>query len=533
LLETQQLCYIGTSLVIVALSCLDLFVSSRHAAREVTITLGKSAAKSLRHAICIAITTAVIFGGLVVSNQANAQSSQNYHSYGAGTTLISVPFDYTDDPVTEGGNPCLVFGLTTTSPAKSDFNFLAWLVGSFYEYPNLPANTLVPGSGYFLYSPNISRSVSASDEIVAAETNKLDPYAINLYAGWNLIGAPYHGVDTAYSVSLYGDAVGVITNDTRYTMRDAVSLGIIKAGLWSYYGGRYELSYSVDEWKGYWIKAYQSCQLVISRTETTRSRAAGVEAVSTSAKTDGWDQQIVASIGSSCVDSIQIGVSGDATDGFDSLKDIEKPPAVTSGPYVYASIPHTDWGTNSGNYGVDYHGKAIRTAWEFSVTSNVKSKDILLTWPGIGNLPKDTNLVLIDLETGSSRSLRTSSSYRFRMASGSIARRFKLQAAPAGRGILRINGLSIGGGRSVSRTITCNLSGSANVDVVIKTASDGNVVRSIAQGTSRAAGLNQFVWDCRTDSGKPAPSGAYICEVRATGDDGQVVKAMAVSMVAR
>jgi hypothetical protein len=148
-------------------------------------------------------------------------------------------------------------------------------------------------------------------------------------------------------------------------------------------------------------------------------------------------------------------------------------------------------------------------------------------------LPKDVNLTLVDEELGTTRCMRTTSGYRFRLSPGVSQRRFRVEAAPAAAGMLKITGLMAGNGRGMSRTLTCNLSSDASVDVVIKPASGGRAVRRIAEGVTRSAGLNQFVWDCRDDGGNPVPAGLYLCEVRATGNDGQVVKAAAVLMVAR
>lgn len=490
--------------------------------------MGKSTGTRLHHSVRTAVTTAVFLGILVLSASVYAQTGSVRHTYGEGVSLISVPFDYSTDDTTVGGNPCRVFGLASDSPQKSEFNFLTWMVGAFYQYPDLPADRLVLAKGYFLYSPDEPRSVYAVDSVLELESSRTEPFVIDLQTGWNIIGSPYHGTDAVYSVRWYGDALSVLVGDTEYNIRDAIAARIIKAGLWSYIGQRYELSYTFEEWKGYWVKALQNCRLLVRRTES-RSRASGAGELSLA---DVWSQKIVARAGAAG-DEVVLGVSSKATDGCDILSDIEKPPAVNAGRYVYLSFPHSDWGVNAGSYGVDVRSVSGRKVWGFTVASNAGDADIVLTWPGLSDLPKDVNLTLVDEETGAKRFMRTSSGYQFRLGTGKQSRRFKVETVPAGQGVLRITGLTTSGGRSGSRTISCNLSSSANVDVVLKSSAGSRVIRKVAVGATRGAGLNSFVWDCRGEDGAPAPAGLYLCEVRATGDDGQVVKAVTVLTVAR
>jgi len=462
------------------------------------------------------------------------------HTYNSGISLISIPFDYSADSTTQQGNACLVFGLDTTSPPKSVFDFLTWVVGSYYAYdsrfPEMPAGRSKVAQGYFLYSAEVPLSVYATDAVVGREVLKDpqgQPFEIDLFAGWNMIGDPFHGGNTTHSVSWYGDAVRVLRGDGAVlSVRDAIAARVIKAGLWSYVGGRYELSYTVDEWKGYWVKAYEACRLLISRREASRSRAdGGVPGLT--GRSVNWSQRLVARAGASASDAIDLGVAADATDGCDPLRDIEKPPAMAAVPYVYLSFPHPDWNENAGAYGVDVRSATGRKTWEFTAASNVRDADIVLTWPKIGDLPKDVSLTLVDEETGVRRSMRTSSGYQFRMASGTAVRRFRVEAGVAAQGVLRVSGLTAGPGRGGSRTITCSLSSGGSVDVTVTPAAGGRPVRRIARGLTRAAGLAQFVWDGRDEGGARVPSGVYLCEVRATGEDGQVAKAVTVLTVAR
>ena len=64
-----------------------------------------------------------------------------------------------------------------------------------------------------------------------------------------------------------------------------------------------------------------------------------------------------------------------------------------------------------------------------------------------------------------------------------------------------------------------NLSSSADVEVRIF-GSNGKAARKPLGRSSRAAGVNQTVWDQKNDAGVCA-AGAYVVEIRAQSADGQ------------
>ncbi|HUN92725.1 MAG TPA: flagellar hook assembly protein FlgD [Burkholderiaceae bacterium] len=90
-----------------------------------------------------------------------------------------------------------------------------------------------------------------------------------------------------------------------------------------------------------------------------------------------------------------------------------------------------------------------------------------------------------------------------------------MQAAQlAGRSVLVAgNGLQLAAGSTAAGAVSL---GSAADAVTVKIAdAGGNVVRTLSLG-SEAAGMQNFTWDGKTDSGSAAPAGAYTFAVTAT-----------------
>jgi hypothetical protein len=397
--------------------------------------------------------------------------------------------------------------------------------------------SIEPGKGFWLKS-NIDRSPTtvASDArpLVGTESNR-----IVLYTGWNLFGNPY-----LYNIPWGRIQVLGASQDGPLSIQEAANRGLIRSTIywWDIGAGEYKMSSDrltmLIPWQGYWIKALQPCQLIIPAVEqvnggitgdTTRSRAADL-ASTTSSKTDGWRLKLVAKAGTTVDSCSLLGVDSRAKDNYDS-SDIERPPSP--GNYVSISFPHRDWGVNNGDYLSDIRrSTGGDQTWEFTVNTDQKNTDIVLTWPTISEISKDYMLKLVDVDGGTTKYMRTTSSYRFNSGVGG-ARRFKLVAEPRGNAKLLVSGLTVNASRAISSaTISYNLSSDCSSDVAIKSSS-GRVVRSLAKGKSVTRGINNLRWDYRDEAGKAVPTGSYLLEVVATTPEGEVAKTVRPFLVAR
>lgn len=446
----------------------------------------------------------------VVVNSGQTTSGVNFLSsplrtFLRGRYLVSAPFDYTQD----------VKDLLQV-PQNAVFKFFTWdPQGMRYRfYPVEPANRFVLGRGYFIES-----SVDLPLATEGTPANETVAFSIPLRRGWNLIGTPFRA-------AVAWDQTQVIDPDTNQVIPNATAVGrqLIGNALWGYAFGTYSVTRQMKPWEGYWVYAYRDLTLVIPPSAITRS----VTGRAVPSNTVGeWRLTIEAQSGEAR-DRAYIGVSRTATSGYDSTHDMLKPPPVET-DYVYVSVPRLDWGAHSGIYGVDIQPTSRSASWEFTVETARPNQEVVLRWPDVTQLPRSANMVLVNLQTGERRYLRTTPSYRFRTDSNGVGR-FRIEMASSG-GLLRITNLQVSAGRGNHHTIAFHLTGEAEVQVNIM--AGGKPVRTLMSGVSRSAGVQQVSWDGRDQSGAALPPGSYTVEIRATSEDGQIARAVTTVILTR
>jgi hypothetical protein len=214
-------------------------------------------------------------------------------------------------------------------------------------------------------------------------------------------------------------------------------------------------------------------------------------------------------------------VSGRSVDGYDT-KDIEEPPMVDG--YVQLSFVHRDWGKASGRYSSDLRSSSgANKTWEFEVNTDLRNKDVAISWPDIASISKKYDLVLEDLDGGARTYMRTRSAYTYNSGANPGVRRFRLTAEPAGSGRLIVTNVVISRTKGSGVGIGYTISRDARVEVRVRD-SHNRLVRSLGGNTTRAAGLNSVHWDGAGNDGAQIPGGLYLAEIIATGPDGEVVK---------
>ncbi|BCW95732.1 MAG: carboxypeptidase regulatory-like domain-containing protein [Fimbriimonadales bacterium] len=429
--------------------------------------------------------------------------SEPLRTFFKGRFLVSAPYDYTQD----------VRDLLDV-PTAATFRFFAWDTSQsrYVFYPNAPANRFQLGRGYFLET---SEDLPLATEGAPANTSQ--PFEIPLQVGWNLIGNPFT-FDVNWSQVQFIDP----DTSTAVSLPTAVGKGIVANALWGYSFGSYAATTRMKVWEGYWVYAYRATTLIIPPT------AAAASASSRSANTDagGWRLTLEVQSGD-LKDRAYIGVSRSATPGYDHAHDLLKPPPVGA-DYVHISLPRLSWGAQSGVYGVDIQPATRSASWEFTVETSQPNREVSLHWPDAQQLPRAANLVLVNLETGERRYLRTTGAYTFRTNASGVSR-FRLEMASSG-GLLRIQQVQVQTGRGAQHTVAFQLTGDATVQVNVL--SGGKLVRQLLNQATRS-GVQQATWDGRDQSGVALPPGAYTIEIRAVSEDGQVARATAPLVLTR
>ncbi|MEN3000674.1 MAG: carboxypeptidase regulatory-like domain-containing protein, partial [Armatimonadota bacterium] len=435
--------------------------------------------------------------------------SQPLRTFFRGRYLVSAPFDYTQD----------VADLLDVPPDKRqypNFRFFTWdtATNRYIFYPDAPANRFVLGRGYFIET--------TTDLPLAIEGTPADEtrnFEIRLRKGWNLIGTPFR-------FDIDWEQTQVIDPDTNAPISNATAVGkqIIANALWGYAFGNYNVTRRMRIWEGYWVYAYRDTTLIIP--PSARARSATSRSI-TSPIPSGWTLTLQVQSGE-LSDQAYIGVSRSASPGYDVEHDLLKPPPVGR-DYVYISIPRLNWGAQSGFYGVDVQASTRSASWEFTVETTQPGREITLRWPNIHQLPRSVNPVLIDLQTGARRYLRTTGAYTFRSPQGGVSR-FRIEMASSA-GLLRITNVQVTGGRGNQRTIAFTLTGEASVEV--KVLAGGKIVRQLMHSAGRSAGVQQVSWDGRDQQGIALPPGAYTVEIQAVSEDGQVARAATTVILTR
>ncbi len=273
---------------------------------------------------------------------------------------------------------------------------------------------LVPGVGYWLWYEN-----SFSVTMQGLVRDRTEPYRMALVGETpglgreNFLGHPYD-FDVAWP-----DVV-VYHGGSEYDLAGAESAGILRNIMWKPYTatGYTEWDGTADpaegtfhSYDGYWVKAWQDCELGIPVTPSTAAVSDGPDGGSPA---PGWTVRLSASF-DSVTATARIGQLPDASHGWDR-RDAELMRSAETHQF-YVVVPHPDWGETAGDYVRDYHNPRRTDSWQFEVQSNLGGS-VVLRWDGPGLVLNQS--VVVDLETGESfpASKLAKEGYRFEMDPG-------------------------------------------------------------------------------------------------------------------
>jgi hypothetical protein len=438
-------------------------------------------------------------------------------------SLVSAPFNYTK-PVTE------LFGIPAGDVTNGNFLFVTW-DETADRYIN--ATTFQLGKGYFLESKNTSTSLSVIESGTPAAQ---DPFPIPLKEGWNMIGTPFN-----FPLNLYG--LKVIDGGATIDIAAAQSGNnpALGGALWTYESGGYQLAYTLDPWRGYWIRAFRDVTLLVPSTARQDRSVKFTDGVSRApefgnARGDGWSLDLIARAGTVLSAPSRIGITRSATDSYDRYK-LESPPAVGD-DVVTLTTQHSDWGNRNGKYSMDVRSAAsVTQTWDFTVTSNVRNSPVTLQWPGVATVPGKIELILTDVDNKTTLDMRTRSSYTLPATQDNLPRHLRVEMRRATRQSLQIVGLTATVNRnSTTRAATSaaiNYRVTADADTQVVIMQNGKRIRTLETGRHRSAGSADALWDLKDDKGAPVGSNQYTVEVRATDSTGRVRRQVVPLLITR
>ena len=443
-------------------------------------------------------------------------------------TLVSSPYEYSKDIVSLLGIPA--------GDVNNTFAFVSWDAPTqkYVYYPTPPSDTFHLGKGYFMQdiNPGVILALTDSTGKPAPKdaTGVYLPNEIPLVNGWNLVGHPYDRPVDYLKLQVRNSSGALID----VPAAQAGANPLIGAALFTYENGAYEVLYTMDPFRGYWIRAFQPCTLVVS-TNALINR--GIKTHETRAteptSSEGWKLQLKATVGEKYGSRAYMGVHRAASDHFDGFK-LQTPPSATA-QNVTVTFDHSDWAEKSGSYSVDMRSASAST-WDFTVRSNVTDQPVTLSWPAIATVPRRNQVMVTDLDTQSKFDLRSRVNYVIPASQTAITRHFRIEVSRATRPKLDIMDVAI---RQTSRAagtpgpVAISYTLTADATVQVNVSLNGRRIRTVEAGRSRAAGVNDMTWDMKNDKGVVVGANLYAIEVRAVDKDGRVVSRTTLLPVSR
>jgi hypothetical protein len=336
---------------------------------------------------------------------------------------------------------------------------------------------------------------------------------VDLWPGWNLVGDPYaqslklgrlNIIDAAGHHHYYYQA-GTALNDSVVRQRmwryDDNTGNLTNDGTWAPLNATDTAAYLVP-WQGYAVYAVQHCTIDFL---PYGGKQAPPDITMQAAIT--WRLRIDGEAGSSADRGIEVGISPQASIGYDHL-DAEKPPLVTSALTV--TIPHPEWrqGPCSG-YQYDYRPEAGYLEWPLAVTQNEAGREARLRFTESGRLPAGYRAYLVDRKLGSGTEI----------ADGTVvtvtgSREFAVVCSDKALGDLHLKPLAFGMERLYpnpfggTATISYQVPRAGKVSLKVYNVA-GQLVRTLVNG-EEAAGYYGVRWNGRNEGAQAAASGLYI-----------------------
>ncbi len=378
------------------------------------------------------------------------------HVFPAGNVLMtSAPYNYTGTQA----SPLFFSDVLNLTDEQLEDRIVAYNSSnsSWVYYPTYPADTFRAGVGYGMRLPEDGKVTEFGN--LVSTTNGY--FVVRANIGWNLIGNPFPGDIVWSKANATGgdqnvkfalrDDPNLVLHDIGDTA-DQVSGSVILTGdlVWGgsstdqygngVYNGNYAQHTVIRPWQAYWVKVAQPVLFYFPRVEAPEQQSVlrlgsreYLDATRTtmlpSATT--WGLDITATSGDLSDRGLGLGVSSRATAGLDAGLDIPKPsPMSSNGPSLFTSFILS----NNEMLATDVRGVG-NNDWNFTVNTNLNSRNITLTWTPTGRLAQGATLTLVDTATGQRVNMSSNNQYTFRSARSGGLRRFRveLRGAVTGR----------------------------------------------------------------------------------------------------
>lgn len=397
--------------------------------------------------------------------------------------------------------------------------------------PSAPA--LTPGQGFwFKYAPG-SGSGNGRVTLTGVAPSTDTDFPIAARYGWNLVGSPFEA-----DVPLATVRVRLQDRDP-LTWEEAVAANLVMAEMYDFdavAGYRSATALQGGQWRGYWVRVLAPAGVTlllpgpdVGRKVAIRSRANALSSA------NGWAvkltaQQQAPNLPFGGTASATLGAKEGATRSVES-RDTQSPPEIMEALTVSFG-EGTGTLPGGGRLVGDFRDRktAATGTWTVQLRSP-QSGTTRLRWEGLGSLPRNVRLTLID---GDKRiSLSQSSGYTVALEAGK-SRTLKITAEAARLNPLRISGMTTTTRSATQGGIGIRYTVSGDADIIADVATmSGRTVARLAGTRSRANESGTLRWDGRSEGGAALPAGTYLLTLTARGENGETARLTRPVMVIR
>jgi len=411
--------------------------------------------------------------------------------------------------------------ITSIMGPPDEFNYRLFSYNNGWQED--PPSVTMGNAYFFIFDPDKYEVEGLPTKIefnfgVGTSTPTNPPYSIGVSSGqWKFFGSPYN-----YGVSLDN----VYTEDGE-NIRDAGSI-YTWSGSWSSAGS------SLQPWKGYIFKSGGATSLNID------ARGSGFGKMAKAMNTDDypmdgdeWIIDMIATTGNARDELNAVGVRNMAEDGYDRLDEFE-PPAVMGD--IVLRIDNRDREETPDLYAKDIR-KPNETGhyWDLQVFTPTNGSRTYLTFDGLGYIPEEYDIFLINKTTKQAKNLEWESSYRFANTGAKSYLKQDLRLVIGTKDFVKENNAGVNlypdafvlsqnypNPFNPQTSIMISLEEDAQLNLIIYNLLGEEVTR-LAMNEHRPAGYYTFIWNGANAMGSKVSTGVYFYHAMIRDAQGKVV----------
>ncbi len=460
--------------------------------------------KSL-HSVKVKTESAVTTSSRWSSGVPGGTDSTNY-------VFFSIPFDVGN------AKSAITSVLDPDNEGPNEFNYR--LYGYSNGWQENPSSVTM-GNGYFLiYDPDkYTDNPQLQFNFGQGTTTPTDPpYSVAVSSGqWKFFGTPYN-----FDISLDN-----VYTENDENIRDAGSIYTWN-GSWSNAGS------SLKPWYGYIYKSGGAGQIKIDgRGQGFNKMAKAMNPDDYPMDANEWIVDMVATTGNARDELNSVGVRSFASDGYDPLDEFE-PPGVPGD--VVLRIDNRNRQETP-----DLYAKDIRKPneeghyWDLQVFAPTNGQRTYITFEGLGYIPDEYDVFLINKTTKQAKNLEWDAQYRFANTGSESYLKQEFRLVVGTKQFVEDNNAGVSlypdaftlaqnypNPFNPQTSIMISLEEDAQVDLIIYNLLGEEITR-LAHNELRPAGYYNFIWNGRNNLGDKVSTGVYFYHALFRNGQGKVV----------